>query len=81
MTTIFYEKLITFEYINYRGEQSTRTAKVIKISYGETAYHSGDQWILSGYDYDKQENRDFAMKDMMNVRHYNPDEDETNEQR
>lgn len=76
MTTLFQERLITFDYTNHRGEKARRTAKVIKVWWGETSYHSGEQWIFTGYDYDRQANRDFAMKDMTAVRHYNPDEDE-----
>lgn len=79
MTMLLKDHLITFEYKNHRGEEATRTARVIKVCWGETPYHSGEQWIFTGYDFDRQANRDFAMKDMRNVRHYNPDEDEVRE--
>lgn len=55
-----------FEYDNYRGETSQRTVKVNSIRHTSTEYHS-KQWILFGWDLDKQAERGFAMKDMTSV--------------
>mgnify|MGYP000923178089 CR=1 FL=1 len=60
---------ITFTYSNWRGEIARRRVGVCSIWFGSTEWHPGDQWLLHGIDLDKMEARDFAMKDMWDVRY------------
>lgn len=69
---------IMFDYINYRGEKSSREARIISFYFGSTEYHKEEQWLMKARDFGKQEERIFAMKDMSNVRHYNAFESNRN---
>lgn len=79
MTTAREDKIIVFNYKNYRGEISKRTAKISTIWFGETSYHPTPQWIMTAYDFDKMEQRDFAMQDMSSVESYDADKHEKTE--
>ncbi len=59
---------IEFEYTNWRGETAQRECVIMGVEFGATEWHPEDQWLLRGYDSEKQEERLFAMKDMRNVR-------------
>jgi hypothetical protein len=58
---------LSFDYTNHRGEQSRRTATPIAYRYGVSQWHSGPQWLMMALDHDKQQPREFAMKDMTNI--------------
>lgn len=58
---------LTFDYVNYRGEKSRRTVTPISHRWGESKWHPGDQWLMMALDHDKNEPREFAMKDMTNI--------------
>ena len=58
---------VTFDYTNHKGETSKRRAQIISIFYGSNQWHKNAQWLLEGYDMDKQDFRFFAMSDMKNV--------------
>ena len=51
-------------YTNYRGETSVRNVIPIKIWYGKTDWHQQEQWLLDGFDIDKNSERTFAMIDI-----------------
>lgn len=51
-------------YTNYRGETAKRTIIPINLWYGHTEWHTEDQWLLRALDTEKDQIRDFAMKDM-----------------
>ena len=57
-------KIIEIGYTNYRGEYSVRRILPIGIWFGSTEYHKEEQWIMHAFDFGKEENRDFAMKDI-----------------
>lgn len=59
------DKTLEFGYTNYKGQYSARRVVPQHIYFGETEFHGGAQWILRGFDVDKQAYRDFAMKDMV----------------
>jgi len=59
---------LTFTYKNYRGEVSERKICSSRLEYGTTEFHPEPQWFLTAWDYDKQEHRSFALKDMTNVK-------------
>ena len=61
------KKYLKISYTNYRGEQSVRTIKPIKIWFGENEWHKGEQWFLKAYDLDKNAERDFALIDIQNI--------------
>ena len=58
-------KILSFEYINWRRERGVRNVKPIKIWYGKTEYHEGEQWLLKATDVDKNAERDFSLKDVI----------------
>ncbi|MFN8684259.1 WYL domain-containing protein [Paracoccus sp. P2] len=55
---------LVFIYKNWRGETSQRRVEPEGIWFGETEWHSGQQWFLRGVDIDKGEIRDFALVDI-----------------
>jgi predicted DNA-binding transcriptional regulator YafY len=66
------------DYTNYKGERSVRTIRPICIWFGSTEYHKEPQFLLNALDVDKNEERDFAMKDIHDLEldnqdgYYNP---------
>jgi len=58
-------KVIQIKYKNYKGETRIRTILPIEIWFGNTKYHTENQWLLNAYDLDKKENRDFAIIDIL----------------
>lgn len=54
---------VRFGYTNYRGEHSTRWATPKRFWWGSTEYHTDPQWLMSAFDHDKGQMRDFALAD------------------
>jgi predicted DNA-binding transcriptional regulator YafY len=54
-------------YWNYRSERSIRKIRPQSIRFGSSLWHRDEQWLLIGWDLDKNEIREFAMKDMTDV--------------
>lgn len=52
---------LRFPYVNYRGELSTRTVKLVGVDYGMNDWYPEDQWFLRCFDEDKQAHRSFAL--------------------
>lgn len=55
---------VKFMYTNYRGETSLRRVKPLRIEFEATEFHPERQWLLVGWDFDRQAERGFAMKDI-----------------
>lgn len=55
---------VTFTYKNYRGEIGVRMVRPIMIAFGANSYHPEPQWLLHGFDLNKQAERTFAIKDI-----------------
>lgn len=55
------------EYTNWRGETSIRTFRFHHLFWGSSEWHPEPQWLVKGFDYDKQDYRDYALKDMRMV--------------
>lgn len=55
--------MIRFEYKNYRGEVSNRTVIPQAICYKTSEYH-GLGWLLIAHDVDKNQVREFSLKDI-----------------
>jgi len=58
---------ITFRYRNHKGISSARRVIPIKIEYKTSQWHKGQQWILQAYCIERNETRDFAMKDIVGI--------------
>lgn len=51
-------------YTNYRGETELRTIEPISLYFGEHERHSGPQWLLDAWCFERGSTRTFAMKDI-----------------
>lgn len=60
--------VLRFTYVNYRGETSRRRVKPTSIWFGSTQWHKEEQWLMRATDLEKDEVRDFAMRDMRDIR-------------
>ena len=54
---------ITMTYRNWRGEVAQRTIRPVALWFGKTDWHPEHGWLLSAWDCDKGERRDFALAD------------------
>ncbi len=59
---------IEFDYVNWKGVKGKRKALITSYHYGSNEWHKEEQWLMRASDYDKDEVRYFAMKDMSNVK-------------
>lgn len=59
------ENTIEFIYKNYKGDVSKRRAVVKGVVWESNQFHSEPQWIMVAHDLDKDQERKFAIKDMM----------------
>jgi predicted DNA-binding transcriptional regulator YafY len=55
---------LIFEYTNWEGKIATRKVLPIKVWYGKTKWHPTEQWLLQALDLEKNEERQFALKDI-----------------
>jgi predicted DNA-binding transcriptional regulator YafY len=62
------ERVLQFDYLNWRGESSKRIARMNSLYKGSNEYHKDNQWIMVGIDLEKNQERHFAVKDMSNVK-------------
>jgi predicted DNA-binding transcriptional regulator YafY len=51
-------------YKNWRGESSERNIIPISIKYGSNEYHKDMQWLMRVYDLDKNDYRDYSLRDI-----------------
>ncbi len=61
---------IRFRYTNYKGKKCVRYAIVKRIYTGSNEWHKVKQKLVDGYDFDKNEIRTYAYKDMEILRIY-----------
>ena len=57
-------KLFSIVYTNHRGETARRTIEFRYMWFGVTKWHPKPQFLLHALDIDKQQERDFAIKDI-----------------
>lgn len=57
-------QIIRISYRNWQGKVSTRTVRVIRLTYGATEWHPELQWLLEAFDLEKGAVRLFALQDM-----------------
>jgi hypothetical protein len=55
---------IRFHYTNHKLETEWRRAQVERFWYGSSSFHTGDQWFMRALDVDRNEYRNFALRDM-----------------
>lgn len=55
---------LKFIYKNWKGETKERMVEPIKVWYGSTEWHPEEQWFLKAKDLEKEEERDFALRDI-----------------
>src|SRR5271156_5992394 len=60
--------LLTFDYTNHCGERALRSCDPITVWFGSTEWHREAQWFLRAIDMERGAMRDFAMRDMSNIR-------------
>jgi predicted DNA-binding transcriptional regulator YafY len=52
-------------YRNHRGETAWRKILPYFIRWGLSPWHDGRQWLLEAYDFDRDADRTFALKDVL----------------
>lgn len=55
---------VTFTYKNHKGVTGIRLVRPIMIAFGANEFHPEPQWLLHGWDLNKQAERTFAIKDI-----------------
>ena len=56
--------VVTILYTNWKGETDERNIRPIELRFGATEYHPEEQWLLRAHDIEKNDERNFAMKDI-----------------
>jgi predicted DNA-binding transcriptional regulator YafY len=62
--------IVSFEYVNWKGQRATRRVRPIRLWFGSTAFYPDAQWLLEAFCLDRLESRDFSMGKVENWRHY-----------
>jgi predicted DNA-binding transcriptional regulator YafY len=57
-------KIVEIDYTNHAQERGLRRIIPRQMTFKNTEWHPVAQWILDGYDVDKDAERSFAMKDI-----------------
>lgn len=60
-------KILEFDYVNYRGEQSHRQVIPTSVEFGTSPHHPEPTWLLRATCLDRKAERTFKMSDMTNV--------------
>ncbi len=60
-------KKLTIKYKNYKGEIADRNIIPKELWFGATQWHPKEQWLLKAQDLDKNEERDFALVDIISI--------------
>jgi len=60
--------VVTIRYTNYRGETADRQIVPIRIRFGSSEWHPEEQWLLDAFDLDRNADRSFALKDVLQWR-------------
>ena len=55
---------VIIDYTNWKGIRSTRRVKPQSIYFGSTVQHPEVQWLMQAFDFEKDADRCFAMKDI-----------------
>jgi hypothetical protein len=52
---------VRITYTNHRHEREERTIKPVRLWWGHNTWHVDDQWIMDAFDWDRGEERSFAL--------------------
>lgn len=63
--TVTNPKSVRILYKNWRDEVAEREILPRKIWFGSTEWHKTKQWFMQAIDVEKNETRDFAIKDIL----------------
>lgn len=63
---------LRFGYTNWEGRNSQRRVRPISVRYGQSKWHPRDGWLMLAIDLDKNEEREFSMRDMVMVERSDP---------
>jgi predicted DNA-binding transcriptional regulator YafY len=58
---------IIFWYRNHRGEERYRNVRPISLRFGATEWHPEEQWLMLGFDLEKNVEREFALRDARHI--------------
>ena len=58
------KEIVKILYTNWKNKTKYRLIKPINIEFKSTEWHKEEQWILNAVDIEKNEIRNFAMKDI-----------------
>ncbi len=53
-----------FVYTNHQGKTTKRHVRPMSIRFGSSKWHTQNQWLLKAFDFEKQADREFAIKDI-----------------
>lgn len=56
--------VLTFNYVNHRGEHSTRQVIPQQVRFGTGGYYTEPEWLLDAFDLSKNAMRTFSMRKM-----------------
>ena len=59
---------IVVDYTNWRGERRERVIEPRRVWFGTTEHHPEPQWFLAALDVEKDQTRDFALRDIHSMR-------------
>lgn len=59
--------VLHFTYSNWKGEVSRRRAHFTLLQFGANEWHPDPQFLVYGYDLDKQAPRTYALRDMTDI--------------
>jgi predicted DNA-binding transcriptional regulator YafY len=59
------EKIVTILYTNYQGKTAQRRIIPKEILYTSTQWHPQEQWCMLAFDLRSQQERCFALKDVL----------------
>ena len=57
-------KLVWIDYTNYRGERRWRSIMPLGVHFQNSEYHPDTQWVIEAIDMERNQLREFAMKDI-----------------
>ena len=58
------KQTVVILYTNYKGITNIRTILPKKIFFGKNEWHKEEQWLMLAFDFDKNADRTFALKDI-----------------
>lgn len=63
-----HHQVIEFDYVNWRGEAARRQVKPMTVRWGTSDWYKEPQWLLSCWDLERKDVREFALANMTNVK-------------